>query len=109
MSSDSVRHPSHYIGRYGLETMDVIKNFTDNMDGVEGYYVGNILKYICRWKKKNGYEDLCKAEEYLNKLKDYVKLPKMDCGCTYEAIFPLNGIDPVGSTIKGENNENDAI
>lgn len=72
LSSDNVRHPNHYIGRYGLETMDVIKNFTDDMDGIEGYYVGNILKYICRWKKKNGYQDLLKAEVYLHSLQKYV-------------------------------------
>jgi len=26
---------------------------------------GNIIKYICRYKKKNGKEDLLKAKDYL--------------------------------------------
>ncbi len=29
---------------------------------------GNIIKYVCRYKQKNGVEDLQKAKEYLNKL-----------------------------------------
>ena len=29
---------------------------------------GNIIKYIVRWKQKNGVEDLQKAKEYLDRL-----------------------------------------
>lgn len=33
---------------------------------------GNIIKYICRYKKKNGKEDLLKAKDYLEHLiKEY--------------------------------------
>lgn len=32
------------------------------------YLEGNITKYITRWRKKNGLEDLKKARHYLNKL-----------------------------------------
>lgn len=34
----------------------------------EGFFIGNIIKYVCRFKDKNGAEDLEKAKEYLNKL-----------------------------------------
>tara|TARA_B110000196_G_C21057732_1_gene620726 strand:+ start:254 stop:844 length:591 start_codon:yes stop_codon:yes gene_type:complete len=34
------------------------------------YLEGNIVKYICRYKTKNGVEDLEKAEYYLKELKD---------------------------------------
>ena len=34
------------------------------------FVVGNIIKYICRYKDKNGLEDLLKAREYLNILID---------------------------------------
>lgn len=74
--TDNVNHPGHYQGKYDLETIDVIRNFTDNMDGIEGYYTGNILKYICRWRKKNGLEDLQKAQVYLKRLIDEVKVKK---------------------------------
>lgn len=29
---------------------------------------GNIIKYVCRYKNKNGKEDLLKAKEYLEQL-----------------------------------------
>jgi len=29
---------------------------------------GNVIKYVCRWKKKNGIEDLIKAKTYLEAL-----------------------------------------
>jgi len=37
-------------------------------DGFEAYLQGNILKYLCRYKYKNGVEDLRKANWYLNRL-----------------------------------------
>jgi hypothetical protein len=33
-----------------------------------GYMEGNIIKYISRWRDKNGVEDLRKAQHYLQKL-----------------------------------------
>lgn len=33
-----------------------------------GYFEGNILKYISRWRDKGGIEDLRKARHYLDKL-----------------------------------------
>lgn len=35
---------------------------------IEGYFKGNIIKYIARYKKKGGAESLKKARWYLNKL-----------------------------------------
>lgn len=29
---------------------------------------GNVIKYVCRWRKKNGLEDLRKASHYLDLL-----------------------------------------
>lgn len=34
---------------------------------------GNVLKYMCRWKNKNGVQDLEKARWYLEHLIDHVK------------------------------------
>ena len=33
-----------------------------------GYFEGNIVKYVSRWKDKGGVEDLKKARHYLDKL-----------------------------------------
>ena len=38
------------------------------MNGFEATHTGNVIKYICRWKKKNGLEDLKKARWYLDRL-----------------------------------------
>jgi len=37
------------------------------------YFQGAITKYVARWKKKNGLEDLKKAQNYLEK---YIELNK---------------------------------
>jgi len=33
-----------------------------------GFLEGNIIKYVCRYQRKNGLEDLKKARHYLDKL-----------------------------------------
>lgn len=33
-----------------------------------GFLAGNVIKYICRYKEKNGIEDLEKAKAYIEKL-----------------------------------------
>lgn len=33
-----------------------------------GYLEGNVIKYVSRWDKKAGIEDLLKARHYLDKL-----------------------------------------
>lgn len=64
----NINHPNHYKTKSGLEAIDVIKAFTEDLKGVEAVDTANIIKYICRWKKKNGLEDLKKAQWYLNDL-----------------------------------------
>lgn len=51
---------SHYQG--AIQTWDYI--IAQDL----GYLEGNIVKYVSRWKKKNGLEDLKKARHYLDKL-----------------------------------------
>ena len=70
---DMVAHPPHYQTESGLETIDVIKAFTSDLKGIEATDTGNVIKYICRWGKKNGLEDLEKAQWYLNHLINEVK------------------------------------
>jgi hypothetical protein len=66
--NDNVNHPHHYQSNNGLEVIDAIEAFTEDLVGMEAVCTANALKYICRWKKKNGVEDLKKAIWYLNKL-----------------------------------------
>lgn len=65
---DMVNHPNHYKAKNGMEVIDVIEAFTANLEGYEATHTGNVIKYICRWKEKNGLEDLKKAQWYLNRL-----------------------------------------
>lgn len=65
--SSSVHHPNHY-NQNGMEVWDVIKAFTSNLSGSEAFYAGNAIKYILRWDKKNGIEDLEKAKVYIDKI-----------------------------------------
>lgn len=69
-----VSHPSHYQSETGLEVIDVIESFTFDLKGIEATDTGNVLKYMCRWKNKNGLQDLEKAKWYLDHLIDHVRL-----------------------------------
>lgn len=68
-----VSHPDHYQTKSGLETIQVIKAFTDGLEGIEAVCTANVIKYICRWKKKNGLQDLKKAQWYLTYLINHVE------------------------------------
>jgi hypothetical protein len=64
---DNVNHPSHYT-QGAIECIDAIKEATKGLFGIEAVCTGNIIKYVWRWKFKNGVEDLRKAEWYLQRL-----------------------------------------
>jgi hypothetical protein len=59
MSEDKI-NPPYY--KKGIETTDYIVSHDMN------YVEGNIIKYVTRYKEKNGLQDLLKAEWYLNRL-----------------------------------------
>ena len=63
--ADNVNKPPHY-NQSGIECIDAIQAATG--DGFEYYLQGNIIKYLWRYRYKNGIEDLKKAQWYLNKL-----------------------------------------
>ena len=69
---DMVNHPEHY--RSGkIETIDVIEEFTKGLKGIEASDTANIIKYACRWKRKNGVEDLRKLVWYANHLINHIE------------------------------------
>ena len=63
--NDMVNSPPHY-NKAGIECINAIQAATG--DGYEYYLQGNIIKYLWRYRYKNGVEDLKKAQWYLNEL-----------------------------------------
>ncbi|MGQ7550290.1 DUF3310 domain-containing protein [Streptococcus suis] len=63
---NNVTKPKHYQGKYGLEVIDVIRNFIGNLRGMQAAYFFNTVKYILRFQSKNGVEDLKKARQHLD-------------------------------------------
>jgi hypothetical protein len=57
---DNVKHPKHYT--QGIEMWDYA--YSQGLD----FFEGNVIKYVTRWKHKNGIEDLYKAKQYLDRL-----------------------------------------
>ena len=56
--TDLVNHPPHYIGHpSGHECINVTRHLT--------FTIGSAVKYVWRWERKNGIEDLRKAQWYL--------------------------------------------
>ena len=66
-SSDNVNSPHHYTGGK-VECIDAIEAAVSNMTGVRAFLVGQVIKYVWRFDKKGGVEDLKKAKWYLERL-----------------------------------------
>lgn len=62
ISTEQIKKPERYNKRGKLECWDVI------LDQEMNFLEGNIIKYLWRYKEKNGVEDLKKARVYLDKL-----------------------------------------
>lgn len=60
---DPVTKPAHY-QRGGIETIDYIRA-TLGDEGFAAYCLGNVLKYVSRFRDKDGVQDLEKARVYL--------------------------------------------
>lgn len=69
--SNAIR-PDHYKLSNGMEVYDVIRD-SFGEEYTKGFYFGNVLKYVCRHKEKNGIEDLKKAKWYLDKCIELVE------------------------------------
>ena len=67
---DIMSRPKHYENSSEIDVIDFCNIY--NLDFIEG----NIIKYIVRYKKKNGIEDLYKAKDYLYRLIDRESLVK---------------------------------
>ena len=69
---EMVNHPEHY-NPGALETIHVIEEYTKDLKGIEASDTANIIKYACRWKRKNGVEDLRKLVWYANHLINHIE------------------------------------
>ena len=67
---DKVNHPEHYTAGK-VECIDALESATDGLQGIEAVCTANAIKYLWRWKRKNGIEDLNKAIWYINHLIKY--------------------------------------
>ena len=65
--SDIVNHPKHYT-QGKIECIDAIEAAVSELSGLDAVCTANVIKYVWRWKHKNGSQDLRKAQWYLNKL-----------------------------------------
>ena len=60
---DNINKPNHYQGANGLEAIEVVHNFVGDLSGVSAFFWGNAIKYMLRFQKKNGLEDLKKSQK----------------------------------------------
>ena len=59
-------NPDHY-RRGAIEAIDFLQD-TFTPQQFEGYLRGNAMKYLIRYDKKNGLEDVQKAQWYIERL-----------------------------------------
>ena len=65
---DNVNHPDHYQNIAGIEAIDILNDVVKDLPGKQAAMLWNTLKYLLRFQKKNGVEDLKKAQNYLDYL-----------------------------------------
>lgn len=69
LKEDTVNHPSHYeTGKF--ECIEVMEEAMGT-EAVKNFCICNAFKYLYRYKRKNGLEDIKKAKWYLDR---YIKL-----------------------------------
>lgn len=66
-NADMVNRPPHY-NKGRVECIDAIETATSDLSGIEAVCTANAIKYLWRWKQKNGTEDLKKARWYIEHL-----------------------------------------
>ena len=66
---DMVNKPAHYV-KGNMECIDFIKAIVSDLTPYEAYCLGNVVKYLWRFKDKNGVIDLDKAVRYIEFLKE---------------------------------------
>ena len=96
--TDNINHPAHYTAG-AIECIDALAAATEGLQGIEAVCTANAIKYLWRWKRKNGVEDLRKAIWYTERLIKTLDKPAEEhdgCeGCRHEYLG--EGDDPCAS------------
>jgi len=85
--TDNINSPNHY-NSGDIETIDYIQDKL-TAEQFEGYLAGNVMKYVSRYRHKNGIEDLKKARWHIDRLIDGAREEKTVvrmcayCGVTF--------------------------
>lgn len=66
--------PDYYKGKNGKDLFDMFEEEFPR-EWTTGFYVLNLVKYVRRYKGKNGVEDLKKARTYLDRLIEFEETP----------------------------------
>lgn len=66
--------PDYYKGKNGKDLFDMFEEEFPR-EYTTGFYVLNLVKYVRRYKDKNGVEDLKKARTYLDRLIEFEEKP----------------------------------
>lgn len=66
--------PDYYKGKNGKDLFDMFEEEFPK-EWTTGFYVLNLVKYVRRYKDKNGIEDLKKARTYLDRLIEFEENP----------------------------------
>ena len=70
--TDNVNKPKHYTqGR--VECIDAIESATTGLTGIVAICIANVIKYVWRFGRKNGIEDLDKADYYLQRVRTLLR------------------------------------
>lgn len=68
IEADDIKSPDHYTWR-GRECEEIIGDITQGAEGKEAYYLGAVVKYLYRYRKKGTpLKDLQKAKQYIDML-----------------------------------------
>lgn len=74
MSKKNKLRPDYYKGKNGKDLFDMFEEEFPR-EWTTGFYVLNLVKYVRRYKDKNGIEDLKKARTYLDRLIEFEEKP----------------------------------
>jgi len=68
---NAVHSPTHY-NKGGVECIKALESWL-TPEEYQGFCCGNVIKYVCRWRSKDGLQDLEKAKVYLEWLIESAK------------------------------------
>lgn len=69
---NAVEHPDHYAGDGKIECMDAMRSMMSGdqyaLPAQSAYWWGCAFKYLWRWRRKNGVQDLQKCKQCIDYL-----------------------------------------